>query len=450
MKLALRIAKRTFLLAMAKDLGEKTAALTYSLILSLAPLIAIAFTLFQGFGGLKTLLDETIKPLIFTHFQDSVSLQLLEFLEDIINSLNTKALSVVGFVTFLTTVLFLLMNIEKSLNAVFDAKEERKLHQKFFNYWVLISFSPVVLAFSSNRVSQAIEKVANQSSWFTSTPLFHFAQSAVGMLFQFALFLFLYALVPNRKLKFRSLAVGAAVAFVCFHGVAWLNVFLTKRAFSDGNMTSLYGTIPLLAVVFFMWLRLLWCVVLVGGCVALATSEECGDFAESHDEKLSHWQIKGAPQLSALIEDCAEAFATAQKQFGMRVPGAALKMPLAQEILVNRGLLVKLDDKLPGHAYLPLTHSAVLLEQPALFLKWLLKSDLKSDDDVSRGLGCGHRWAEAFGRFLKDENQSAQALPLTFPEPKAFAKLVAAELQKPNAPVPEAKDLLNDVPSKKN
>jgi YihY family inner membrane protein len=424
-----KIAKRTLQHALKKDLGEKTAALTYSLILSLAPLIAIAFTLFKGFGGLQILLDETIKPLILTHFQSSVSSQLVSFLEDILKSLDTKALSVVGFVTFLTTVLFLLMNIEKSLNQVFEATEERKLVHKFVNYWVLISFSPVVIAFSSSKLSQVFEQFATNSSGISSNPVFSFLQNSVGTIFQFALFFLLYALVPNRKLKMRSLAAGATVALICFQGVAWLNVYLTKRAFLDGNMTSLYGTIPLMAVVFFMWIRLLWYVVLVGGCVALATSEVLGDFEESDDKKLGQWNIQGNPHMHRLIFECAETFAKAHNSFGVSAEGKANQKPLVMELLTSRGLFMRHPvEGIAGHSYVPLTHSAVLLSQPELFLKWLLQEDQKSFDDVSRGFGSGNSWAAAFADFCAQHSTWTMTIPKDFPEPNAFAQAVVKPL----------------------
>lgn len=270
------LVRETIHLILAKGLAEKSAALTYTFILSIVPLLAIAFTFFKGFGGLQSLLDDTIKPLLSTHFAPAVAEQLAEFVDFLLGQLDTKALSVVSFVTFLATVIFLLMNIERCLNDIFGALKERSLFRKFTNYWVLMSFTPVVVAFSSVKSTELMQHFSFAQDLFGeflgTFRILDVARYLFGVSVELLGFLFLFAFMPNRKTGWKALFLGALVTTVLFEGLQFLNVTLTRRSFSDSSVTEIYGTIPLLAVAFFVWIRLVWIVVLVGACVCMATS----------------------------------------------------------------------------------------------------------------------------------------------------------------------------------
>jgi membrane protein len=299
------LTRETLHLAVSKGLVNKSAALTYTFILSIVPLLAIAFTFFKGFGGLQVLVDQTIKPLVATHFAANVAQQLSEFLDYLLGQLDTKALSVVSFVTFLGTVVALLMNVEGCLNEVFGARKERSVVRKFINYWVFFSFTPVIVALSSVKSTQIMSTLGFARETLDTFGLLGVLRYVFGMGVQLAGFLILYGFMPNRRTGWIPLLLGAATATLLFEGLQFVNVMLTRQSFSDSSTSAIYGTIPLLAVAFFVWIRLVWMVVLAGACVAMAASNLFDENAEQ----------AGHAGVSADLDACARLFEDACARF---------------------------------------------------------------------------------------------------------------------------------------
>jgi|GEM_PF-662256 len=295
-------------LARHKGLADKSASLTYTFILSIVPLLAIAFTFFKSFGGLQNFIDETVVPVVSMHFQQTVADQINEYIRFLMGQLDTKALSVVSFVTFLGTVIALLMNIEKCVNEIFDARRERGLVRKFFNYWVLMSFTPVVIGFSSVKSTQFLKNFEFSGQFLD--PISHggildVARYTVGLLTQTAGFLALFAFLPARRTGFRALLVGAITTTALFEALQFVNLYLTRSALSDSTATEIYGTIPLIAVIFFVWIRLIWLVVLLGACVCRAA----GKLLDDDTAGTTHTGIASDLFLCArLFDDACAAF----------------------------------------------------------------------------------------------------------------------------------------------
>lgn len=404
---ALYLVRETTHLVIGKSVAEKSAALTYTFILSIVPLLAIAFTFFKGFGGLQSLVDDTIKPLVSTHFAPAVALQLSEFLDFLLGQLDTKALSVVSFITFLGTVIVLLMNIEKCLNDVFGALKERSLFRKFTNYWVLMSFTPVVIAFSSVKSTELMQQFSFAQNFFGGLlgtfRLLDVARYFFGVGVELLGFLVLFGFMPNRRTSWRALLLGAAVTTVLFEGLQFVNVTLTRRSFADSSATEIYGTIPLLAVAFFVWIRLVWIVVLVGACVCMAMSL----LLDESEETSGHAGVTSDLATCARIfEDACTRFetdnvpATFESIVGSRKLGRAEAERVLTWLLGARLLLGQQKGR--RLLLIPTPKGNRLRHAPAAFLKEILRHGAPKVEVAPRATPTTPGFERATGRRRED------------------------------------------------
>lgn len=256
--------------ARTKDLQTLSSSITYSFILALVPLLAIAFTFFKVFGGLKEFIERTMRPLILRAFQGDAGGQLASYLEALVENLETGTLGAVSFVTFFITVISLLMTIETSFNTINDVTRERSLLRRLMNYWALISLTPLLIVFSTAKSSQLVGRFTDIAALLDQFGILNVLRYLLAFSAECCVFAFLYAVLPARKPTLRAVLSGGLCAALLFELLQRLNYLIVRGTLTDSTSMQIYGSAPLLAVAFFIWIRLVWVVILVGACLAVA------------------------------------------------------------------------------------------------------------------------------------------------------------------------------------
>jgi membrane protein len=249
------------------DLNTKSAALTYSCILALGPLLASLFFFFHRFGGLDALINKTLVPLIAANFSNAAADQLKGYLTAFVSNFKPDVLGSVAIASFLVTVVGLLVGIERAFNDIFAVRFRRPLWRQVINYWTLLTITPFALVVSTGKTAQffarypALDKIISQLS-FLGHPL-SIAIQSLG-------FAVLILILPNKKIPLKAVLAGGLTAGIGFQLLKALNVFLTRNIFANATATALYGTAPILAIAFFFWIKLVWLVILSGACLSVS------------------------------------------------------------------------------------------------------------------------------------------------------------------------------------
>src|SRR5262245_55942233 len=103
-------------------------ALSFQLMISLATLLAVAFSVLKAFGvqnRLKPALTEALAPL--GSQSDEITNRLLDF----VNHMNVGALGSIGLITLFMTVVSLITSVEGAFNQIWNIKTARPLTRKF-------------------------------------------------------------------------------------------------------------------------------------------------------------------------------------------------------------------------------------------------------------------------------------------------------------------------------
>ncbi|MCH8113818.1 MAG: YihY family inner membrane protein, partial [Proteobacteria bacterium] len=236
--------------------AQAAAALTFTSLLALVPLMAIVFAslaAFAVFGDVREELQAFIFESFVPHVGDVVSENLSRFAE------NAGRLTVVGSVVLGVTALMLLLTIQDSFNRIWRVAETRPPWVRWPAYWTLLSLGPLLLAASFSLSTYLFAAARSIDVDALTGPLAWIAESA-PMLLTTAALCPMYALMPNFPVQWRHAMVGGLAAAGCFE--------VLKRGFAlyVANFPSyeiVYGAMAAFPL-FLVWAYLSWVVVLLG------------------------------------------------------------------------------------------------------------------------------------------------------------------------------------------
>lgn len=250
------------------NLALRASAMTYATLLSLVPLLVVAFTVFRALGGLPNLeskveawMLENIMPV----HQDAMQRWITGLLEDIKNG----AFSGVSVLLLAGGVLGLLTSIESAFNDIWGAHRGRSFFQRLSTYTTLIISSPILVGVSLS-LTASLQSSTLLRGWLE---LFPNGDRILTVLFQvlpvlltgIALTL-LYTIMPNVKVSIRAaLPAGLAAAVIWEASKIGFAAYLKSAA----HYNAVYGPLAALPV-FFLWVFISWTVVLFGALLTFA------------------------------------------------------------------------------------------------------------------------------------------------------------------------------------
>ncbi|MGH8234614.1 MAG: YihY family inner membrane protein [Rhodanobacteraceae bacterium] len=334
---------------------ETAGALSYTTLFAIVPLLSAVLamlSLFPAFAGLR----DTLSNFIFRNFVpgagETVQGYLLEFAD------NASKLTVVGILVLFVSVLMMMASIEDRLNRIWRVPAPRKGSSRFLMYWAALTLGPLLivlaLAASSWVFAQPFLQGAGKNGVFglNLIKLTPFASTWVGLTL-------MYALVPNRRVRWRDALIGALTATLLFE-LARTGFTLYVR--SIANYSEVYGALAAIPI-FLIWIFLSWVIVLLGATLTAALTT----FEYRPDEKLLPEGCEFVGLLRVL-----QHFATAQRS-GEGILEATLTQ---RETFLTADLLQRYLDNLRQAGLIQRDESGV----------WLLARDLDSVhlDDLFR------------------------------------------------------------------
>ena len=244
-------------------LGLRAAALSYWTLVSVVPLLAVAFSVLKAFGVetlIESFLSEALEPL--GPGRTTFTQQIVGF----ISNAQVAVLGAAGVVGLFYTAVSLISSVEEALNQIWRAQPIRAWPRRYGEYLGLLLIAPVFLFAVLALIATA------HSTWLVQRliemrligSVFALLARVLPLLILWAGFAILYKIIPSAEVRFRSAIFGAALAAILWHlaGMAFTALVADSR-----NYTALYSGFAI-AVVFFLWLNLAWLIVLLGGTMA--------------------------------------------------------------------------------------------------------------------------------------------------------------------------------------
>ncbi len=240
----------------------RASALAYSTILSIVPILAIAFSVMKGLG-IQTRLERIVVNYL-TAEQEELTTRIFDY----IANTDFKVLGVMGSLMLIYAVLVMLGNVEQTFNHFWGVTHSRRLVRRISNYTSLLILGPLVMMMATAMIASFPSSIAAQplSRYEFFQWILRFFDSMLPTLLLWAAFTAVYILVPNTKVHF----IPALIAgIVC--GTIWESAFKAFTGFNVGvaNYNKIYGTFAALPV-FIIWLYISWIIVLIGAQLSYA------------------------------------------------------------------------------------------------------------------------------------------------------------------------------------
>ena len=262
---------RIFLLAtrgFAKDKCPLSAsALTFYSVLSIVPVVAMAFGIAKGFGFQKLLEKELLGKF---QGQEEVMNRVVAFAHSLLENTKGHLIASFGILFLLWTVIKLLTQIEHSLNDIWEVKSPRTYGRKFSDYLSIMLISPILFILSSSvtvfittQISVITQKVSLIGMF---SPVIFFMVKLIPYGLIWILFIFIYMIMPNTKVNFSSGLIAGIIAGTIYQIAQW--AYITFQV-GMARYNAIYGSFAALPL-FLIWIQLSWLIVLFGAEISFA------------------------------------------------------------------------------------------------------------------------------------------------------------------------------------
>ncbi len=314
---------------------SRASELTFYSLLSIVPVVAMAFAVAKGFG-MERILAEQLMAKLEGH--EEVAERIIAFAQSMLETTKGGAIAGVGIVVLFWTVVKVLGNVEASFNDIWGVKTARSLGRKLTDYLSVMMICPILLITASSvtvllttRITVMVERLSFLGYLANAIVLFlKILPSGVIWL----VFTFIYAFMPNTKVQFKSALWAGILA-----GTIYQLTQLAYITFQVGvaNYGAIYGSFAALPL-FLVWLQLSWVILLLGAEFSFAHQNVATYEFESDCRSVSH----AFKQLVALLIAtlCVKRFLVAEEPLTAEDISRALEVP----IRLVRSVLFELTD----------------------------------------------------------------------------------------------------------
>jgi membrane protein len=336
----------------------KATALTFYTLFSIVPILALAFAISKGFGY-----EKDLQILISGNYPEYKEVLDQAFISANSMLANTKGGVIAGFgiVLLLWSVLKLLVSIEENFNEIWEIKKGRTWIRKVTDYLTVMLISPLLLIVGGG-LTVAIQTRVGDMHMLDAVNTILIKLLAYGLIS--CVFAFLYLVLPNTRVSFKSAVVAAVISTVLFELLQWAYV---KFQIGANSLNAIYGGFAALPL-FLIWVQYSWYVVLFGAEIAFANQNVDHYELENQITKLS---VRYKKVISLMIANLvAKGFFNGDKALTSIEIAHKLDLPvrLARNIInefVSSGIFIEMiSEKDKETVYLPgITESKFTVKQ---------------------------------------------------------------------------------------
>ncbi len=231
-------------------------ALTLHTLMSIVPVVGLAFALAKGFG-----MEARLEKEILSRFENQPDMgqKLIQFSQSLLENTHGGLIAGVGILVLLFSVIMVITEIESCFNDIWEIHESRSWARRITNYISFLVLFPVLFLISSSLTAFLSSKLPSLLPGFLEGPGTYILKWISWSLI-WLLFTGLYFLLPNEKVRPFSALIGGVVAGTLF--LIWEQIYIKLQV----NLTSynaIYGSFAALPL-FIIWLRASWTIILAG------------------------------------------------------------------------------------------------------------------------------------------------------------------------------------------
>jgi len=245
----------------------RASALTFYTLLSIVPIIALMFGIAKGFELQKQVEEQLLTKM---EGQKEVITKIIDFSNAMLANTSGGVIAGVGVAFLFWTIISVLSNIENSFNDIWGVIKPRSFGRKFGDYLSMMLVCPILLVISGSVtifVSSQIRLITERIPLLQNLgAAFWLPMKLLPYVTIWVVFTFIFAFMPNTKVRFKSALIGGVVAGTIFQIVQWIYINFQIGVAKYGAIYGSFAALPL----FLIWLQTSWLIVLFGAEVSFA------------------------------------------------------------------------------------------------------------------------------------------------------------------------------------
>ena len=239
-------------------------SLVYTTLLSLTPFLALGFSLLKALGvhnSLEPVLVEALRGLGPAQAQ-----QVSDMVVSFVSKVEVGVLGSLGVALLLYSAISLIQKVEGAFNEVWQVENPRGISTRLTEYLAVLTVGPALVFTALGLTAGALN--GEWAGWVSRIEPFGFFLFVFSTILPYLLivgvFTFLYAFVPQARVRPRAALMGGVVA-----GFLWQTLSYAFAAFVAGatDYNAIYSGFAIMIFVL-IWLYVGWLILLAGCQIA--------------------------------------------------------------------------------------------------------------------------------------------------------------------------------------
>lgn len=318
------------------ELSIRASALTFISLVSIVPMLSIAFSISRGLDFGSDIVNKISK---FAETQPETVQEVIGQIISLVENTNFQSLGWFGVAFLIITATLVLNGLEKTLNRIWGISRSRNMIRRIANYISLLVVIPIFIG-----VAGTVQGII-----FSGQP--GAAGILQGVLLKAMPFLsvclglaLLYATLPNLKVGILPAIISGLAGALLW--TIWQKAFISLQL-SVVKYNAIYGTFAAIPI-FLVWLHTSWIIILLGAEVAFAVQYH----NTLHLERGALGASVRVRQLLALsvMRQCAHAFLKDGELFDKREYSDNFQVPIKlvneiTELLLGGNLILPVSER---------------------------------------------------------------------------------------------------------
>lgn len=248
----------------------RASALTYYSLLSMVPVVAMAFGIAKGFGLQELIQKQIAQVAEGANWPEDIVTKIISFSDSMLESAKGGIIAGVGFALLCWTVINILGRVEDSFNHIWEVKKPRGLIRKLTDYIAIVFFTPILLIISSSAAVVVTSKIGvivrSIELLGVVAPLIFFVLKLLPYVSIWAMLMLNYMIIPNTRVPIKSAILAGIITGTVFQLVQFIYI---KFQIGVSHYGAIYGSFAVLPL-FVAWVQISWMIVLLGAEIAVA------------------------------------------------------------------------------------------------------------------------------------------------------------------------------------
>lgn len=261
---------------MAHGTMDMSAALTFYSLISIVPVLALVFAVVKGFGLAENLAQNLYG--LLPQMPEVVD-YMVSFANNTLARTNGGVVAAISIVTLFWAVIRMFESIEMNFNKIWEVKSTRNMVRKYSDYITVVIIAPLLWIIATSIGAYAKDLLGIDGAWWLKV-----LSKLISLVFVWAMFTFVYLVLPNTKVRLRSALLASVFAGTGFYLFQALFVFLMRWMTSYSAIYGSFAALPL----FLLWMQNSWSILLLGCELSFALQNEKRYDEEREIPNVSH------------------------------------------------------------------------------------------------------------------------------------------------------------------